>query len=94
MLSGASDDSETRVGGEGSEEKDGKGMDNVEDDEACDSEQGSDGLLSGRSLSSVTNSNVFASFRRNFKGGEEEERLSIGEGGGWGDCAVRRREVE
>ena len=76
-------------------EEDGKGMDDdAEDDEGCDSKPRSDGLLSGTSSSSVITSNVLGPIWRNCKGGAAEERLSIGEEGGWGDCAVGRRDVE
>ena len=78
----ASDDSGIRVGGERVVEEDGKGMDDAEDDEGCDSKPRSDGLLLGTSSSSVITSNVFGPIWRNCKGGAAEERLSIGEEGG------------
>ena len=56
--------------GPDNEEEDGNGTGDMEDDEGCDSEQRSDELSLGISLSSVTNSNVFVSVWRNFKGGE------------------------
>ena len=73
-------------------EEDGKGTDDdAEDDEGCDTKPRSDGLLSGTSASSVITSNVFGPIWRNCKGGADEERLSMGEGGGWGYWALSGR---
>lgn len=74
-------------------EEDGKGLDDdAEDDEGCDSKPRSDGLLSDTLSSFVISSNVFGPIR--LKRGAGEERLSLGDIGGWRDCAAVRRDVE
>jgi len=86
------------------EEEDGNEMDEAksEEDEDCEgfvSWSKSDECFSSSSWPSVITSNVFGPVWRSCNGGAEEERLSMGEGGGWtfwgilGDIADVREAV-